>query len=48
MIDCLGNRHDHDELRAPGVAATTPKINYSASPTERAETTLARLTSKTQ
>jgi hypothetical protein len=48
MIDYLDNSHDHEELRAPGVGATTPKIDYSASPMEWAETTLARLTSKIQ
>jgi hypothetical protein len=48
MIDCLDNSHGHEELRAPYTGATTPKIDYSASPVERTETTLARLTSKTR
>jgi hypothetical protein len=41
-IDCLDNSHDHDGLRAPDVRATTPQSDHSASPMERAETTLAR------
>jgi hypothetical protein len=32
MIDCVDNSHDHDELRAPGLGATTPTPDYSASP----------------
>jgi hypothetical protein len=47
MIDCVDNSHDHEELRAPAVGVATPTPDYSASPMERVETTLARLTSKT-
>jgi hypothetical protein len=41
-IGCLDNSHDHDGLRAADVRVTTPQSDRSASPMERAETTLAR------